>query len=76
MPARSPYGVQGTEKIVGRTGYVIVGVIAALIAFILLPGWVKLLGVVLLVGIPAAGYMMLDPSQRRRLRGQARKRIG
>ena len=60
----------------GRTGYVIVGVIAALIAFILLPGWVKLLGVVLLVGIPAAGYLMLDPSQRRRLRGQARKRIG
>jgi hypothetical protein len=23
-----------------------------------------------------AGYMMLDPSQRRRLRGQARKRLG
>lgn len=60
----------------GRTGYVIVGVIAALIAFILLPGWVKLLGVLLLVGVPAAGYMMLDPSQRRRLRGQARKRLG
>jgi hypothetical protein len=61
---------------VGRTGYVIVGAIAALIAFILLPGWVKLLGFVLLVGVPAAGYMMLDPSQRRRLRGQARKRLG
>lgn len=60
----------------GRTGYVIVGVIAALLAFILLPGWVKLLGFVLLVGVPVAGYMMLDPSQRRRLRGQARKRIG
>lgn len=60
----------------GRTGYVIIGVIAALLAFILLPGWVKLLGFVLLVGVPAAGYMMLDPSQRRRLRGQARKRIG
>jgi uncharacterized membrane protein YccC len=61
---------------VGRTGYVIIGVIAALLAFILLPGWVKLLGFVLLVGVPAVGYMMLDPSQRRRLRGQARKRIG
>ncbi|MDN3357042.1 hypothetical protein [Actinomadura sp. DC4] len=60
----------------GRTGYVIVGVIAALLAFILLPGWVKLLGFVLLVGVPAVGYMMLDPSQRRRLRGQARKRLG
>jgi hypothetical protein len=61
---------------VGRTGYVIIGVIAALLAFILLPGWVKLLGFVLLVGVPAAGYVMLDPSQRRRLRGQARKRLG
>jgi hypothetical protein len=61
---------------VGRTGYVIIGVIAALLAFILLPGWVKLLGFVLLVGVPAAGYLMLDPSQRRRLRGQARKRLG
>jgi hypothetical protein len=61
---------------VGRTGYVIVGVIAALLAFILLPGWVKLLGFVLLVGVPVAGYLMLDPSQRRRLRGQTRKRLG
>ncbi|MGH3380948.1 MAG: hypothetical protein ACRDP6_40065 [Actinoallomurus sp.] len=60
----------------GRTGYVIVGVIAALIAFILLPGWIKLLGFVLLVGVPVAGYLMLDPSQRRRLRGQTRKRLG
>jgi uncharacterized protein (DUF58 family) len=61
---------------VGRTGYVIAGVILALLAFILLPGWFKLLGFVLLVGVPAAGYLMLDPSQRRRLRGQARKRLG
>jgi hypothetical protein len=76
VPARSSDGVHGTEKIVGRTGYVIVGIVAALIAFILLPGWIKLLGIVLLVGIPAAGYMMLDPSQRRRLRGQTRKRLG
>lgn len=76
MPARSPSEVHGTEKIVGRTGYVVVGVIVALIAFILLPGWVKLLGVLLLVGVPTAGYLMLDPSQRRRLRGQARKRLG
>jgi 4-hydroxybenzoate polyprenyltransferase len=60
---------------VGRTGYVIVGVIAALIAFALLPGWLKLLGVVLLVGVPVAGYLMLDPSQRRRMRGQAHKRL-
>lgn len=64
------------RKIVGRTGSVVVGVIVALLAFIFLPGWVKLLGFVLLVGVPVAGYLMLDPSQRRRLRGQARKRLG
>lgn len=60
----------------GRTGYVIVGVVVAFIAFLLLPGWLKLLGVLLLVGIPTAGYLMLDPSQRKRMRGQARKRLG
>ena len=36
----------------------------------------RLRTILLLVGVPAAGYMMLDPSQRRRLRGQARKRLG
>ena len=59
--ARSRSGVHGTEKIVGRTGTIVIGVIVALIAFLLLPGWLKLLGVVLLVGVPAAGYLMLDP---------------
>jgi hypothetical protein len=61
---------------VGRTGYLVVTAIVVLIALIILPGWLKLLGVVLLVGLPAAGYLMLDPSQRRRMRGQARKRLG
>jgi uncharacterized protein (DUF58 family) len=61
---------------VGRTGYIVVTAIVVLIAFILLPGWLKLLGVVLLVGLPVAGYLMLDPSQRRRMRGQTRKRLG
>jgi hypothetical protein len=61
---------------VGRTGYLVVSAIVVLIALIILPGWLKLLGVVLLVGLPAAGYLMLDPSQRRRMRGQARKRLG
>jgi UDP-N-acetylmuramyl pentapeptide phosphotransferase/UDP-N-acetylglucosamine-1-phosphate transferase len=61
---------------VGRTGTIIIGVVVALIAFMLLPGWLKLLSVLLLVGVPAVGYFMLDPSQRRRLRGQGRKRLG
>ncbi|MBA9052098.1 hypothetical protein HDA42_001276 [Streptomyces costaricanus] len=38
-----------------------------------LPLWVVLLVV---VGIPAAGYLALDPSQRRRLRRLSRKEIG
>ena len=28
------------------------------------------------VGIPLAGYLMLDPSQRKRVNNQARKRLG
>lgn len=60
----------------GRTATIIIGVVVALIAFMLLPGWLKVLSVLLLVGIPAVGYLMLDPSQRRRLRGQTRKRLG
>lgn len=60
----------------GRTGFIVVGAIVALIVFLLLPGWLKLLSVLVLVGAPVAGYLMLDPSQRRRLRGQTRKRLG
>ncbi len=60
----------------GRTGTIVIGVILALIAFLLLPGWLKLLGIAVLVGVPTAGYLMLDPKQRRRLRGQTRKRLG
>ncbi|GAA4610184.1 hypothetical protein GCM10023195_41590 [Actinoallomurus liliacearum] len=68
--------VLGTEAVVGRTGYVVGGVAVALIAWWLLPGWVTLLIVLGLIAAPVAGYLMLDPSQRRRLRGQARKRLG
>jgi hypothetical protein len=35
-------------------------------------GWALLI----LVGLPAAGYLMLDSSQRRRLRGFGRKELG
>jgi hypothetical protein len=68
--------VLGTEAVVGRTGYVVGGVLVALIAWWLLPGWVTLLIVLGIIAAPIAGYLMLDPSQRRRVRGQARKRLG
>ncbi len=57
------------------TMYVIGGAAAAIILFILLPGWLFTLAVLGLIAIPVVGYLMLDPSQRRRLRGQ-RKRLG
>lgn len=60
----------------GRTGYVVGGVVVALVAWWLLPWWVTLLVVLGVIVAPVAGYLMLDPSQRRRVRGQARKRIG
>lgn len=55
------------------TKYLLGGAAAAIIAFILLPNWIALL---LIVGVPVAGYLMLNPSQRRRLRQAGRKEIG
>jgi hypothetical protein len=50
------------------------GVVAIWLLNLLLPLW---LAVLVVVGIPVAGYLMLDPSQRRRLRGQiGRREIG
>lgn len=33
-------------------------------------------GLLVMVGVPAAAYLLLDPSQRRRLRRVGRKQIG
>jgi hypothetical protein len=54
----------------------IIGAVVALVVFLLLPGWLKVLALIVLVGIPAIGYLMLDPSQRRRLRERRRRQIG
>lgn len=58
-----------------RTGWIIGGV-AALVVFLLLPGWLKVLAIIALIAIPTVGYLMLDPSQRRRLRDRRRRQIG
>ena len=58
------------------TGWVVGGVAAGVVVFLLLPGWLKVLAVVALVGVPTVGYLMLDPSQRRRLRERRRRQIG
>jgi hypothetical protein len=54
-----------------NTPYIVGGVAAGAILLWLLPWWVALL---IIVGVPAAGYLMLDPKQRRRLRSQMSKR--
>jgi len=47
--------------------------LAAVLGIAGAPFWVIVLVV---VGVPVAGYLMLDPQQRRRLRSVSRKQIG
>ncbi|WP_026413815.1 hypothetical protein [Actinomadura oligospora] len=56
--------------------FAIGGVIIALVLWLFLPTWVVGLLVLAAIGIPVAGYLMLDPSQRKRVRSQGRKRLG
>ncbi|MEW9547271.1 hypothetical protein [Nonomuraea sp. NPDC050783] len=57
--------------------YAIGAGIAVLLTLILpLPGWVTLLVILAAIGVPVAGYLMLDPSQRERLKRSRRRGIG
>ncbi|MBM9617544.1 MULTISPECIES: hypothetical protein [Streptomyces] len=56
-----------------RTKVVIGGVAVGLLLMPLIGFWLSLLVV---LGVPAAAYLMLDPSQRRRLRRVSRREIG
>jgi multisubunit Na+/H+ antiporter MnhG subunit len=58
-----------------RTTYILAAVAVALIALFILPGWVAGLIILAALAAPVAAYLMLDPSQRRRLR-ERRKQIG
>ncbi|BFO19501.1 hypothetical protein SHKM778_58890 [Streptomyces sp. KM77-8] len=49
------------------------GVAVGLVMFFLLPWWAALL---IILGVPAAAYLTLDPAQRRRLRRVSRKELG
>jgi hypothetical protein len=55
---------------------VIGGVVVGVLALWLIPALILKLIVLGIIAVPVVGYLMLDPSQRRRVRGQARKRIG
>ncbi|MEV5556816.1 hypothetical protein AB0L44_24435 [Nonomuraea wenchangensis] len=56
--------------------YAIGAGIAVLVSMIFLPGWVTLLVVLGVIGAPVVGYLMLDPSQRERLKRARRRGIG
>ncbi|MFI8189455.1 hypothetical protein ACIF8T_11770 [Streptomyces sp. NPDC085946] len=49
------------------------GVAVGLLLLIWLPWWAALL---IVLGVPAAAYLALDPSQRRRLRRARRRELG
>ncbi|MFD7069039.1 hypothetical protein ACFV97_17655 [Streptomyces sp. NPDC059913] len=49
------------------------GVLAAVVLMPFIGFWLSLL---VLVGVPVVGYLLLDPGQRRRLRRITRKEIG
>ncbi|MFI0896206.1 hypothetical protein [Streptomyces sp. NPDC020983] len=56
-----------------RAKVAIGGVAVGLILLFVLPWWISFL---IIVGIPAAAYLTLDSSQRRRLRRVSRRQIG
>ncbi|MGP3981679.1 hypothetical protein [Streptomyces sp. KR80] len=59
-----------------RTAKIAVGGVAVgiIVLWVLgLPFWAAVL---IMVGIPAGGYLLLDESQRRRLRRSSRKELG
>lgn len=74
-PAACRPPVREVDPMSGKNPLVLLG--GGLVAFwllnLLLPFWLVLL---LVVGIPVAGYLMLDPSQRRRLLRTGRKQLG
>ena len=60
----------------GRTKIAIGGIIIGLILLFFNP-WIGLVVIAAAIAVPVAGYLMLDPSQRRRLKNiqQRRKQI-
>ena len=53
-----------------------VGVIALILFILPIPAWVPLVLLVLAIGVPVAGWAMLSPSQRSRIRSNRRRSIG
>ncbi|GGS80022.1 hypothetical protein GCM10010156_43520 [Planobispora rosea] len=49
---------------------------AVLLSWIFLPNWIALLVFLGVVAAPVVGYLMLDPSQRERLKRARRRGLG
>jgi uncharacterized membrane protein YccC len=52
------------------------GAVLALLVLWLVPSWLITLVLLGVIAVPVAGYLMLDPNQRKRVRAQGRKRLG
>ena len=60
----------------GRMKFAIAGIIVGGILWLVSP-WLALAVIAAAIAIPVGAYLMLDPSQRRRLReGRRRKQLG
>jgi uncharacterized membrane protein len=60
-----------------RKWWIVGGVGAGILALLVFDWWVVLLILLAVIGLPVAGYLMLDPSQRRRLRRiRERRQLG
>jgi hypothetical protein len=57
-----------------HTKWAIAGVVLGLILWIVSP-WLAIGVILLAIAVPTAAYLMLDPSQRRRLREVRRRQI-
>lgn len=60
----------------GRVVFAVGGVILGLILLVWLPWYVTALIIVAAIALPVGGYLMLDSSQRRRLRSSRRRSLG
>ncbi|WP_436776924.1 hypothetical protein [Yinghuangia sp. YIM S09857] len=58
-----------------RGPYIAAGVVVAVIALWIIPGWLAWVVFAAIIGVPVVAYLTLDRSQRRRIRNINRRRL-
>lgn len=58
-----------------RGPYIAGGIVLAIIALWVIPGWLAWVVFAAIIGIPVVAYLTLDRSQRRRIRNINRRRL-